>query len=107
MIPTEKACTKCKLIKPMEAFSSNKHKRDGRGSWCRKCCAQHVDNQRGKAAAQTFAHRDYATRREPLPDGKVRITFGDRYQFGKGLITRIKSGLGAGSALEFRLMAPK
>jgi hypothetical protein len=34
-----KACTKCKIFKPLDLFILNKRMKDGRGSWCRTCVA--------------------------------------------------------------------
>ena len=34
---TEKACAICKVVKPLDQYSPNKLRRDGRGSYCRPC----------------------------------------------------------------------
>lgn len=36
-IPAEKACTKCQIIKPLEDFTFDKRKKDGRQPHCRDC----------------------------------------------------------------------
>ena len=32
-----KVCTKCREERPLDKFPPNKHHKDGRGSWCKKC----------------------------------------------------------------------
>ena len=35
--PTERPCTKCHVVKPMEDFPPDKRYRYGRNTWCRAC----------------------------------------------------------------------
>jgi len=37
---TMKTCTKCRITKPLDDFSSQKTTRDGKKSWCKDCCCQ-------------------------------------------------------------------
>jgi hypothetical protein len=32
-----KPCTKCKVVKPVEAFATDRSRPDGRAMWCREC----------------------------------------------------------------------
>lgn len=43
-----KACTRCHEVKPLAEFPPNKHRRDGRHSWCHVCNAKHVREARWK-----------------------------------------------------------
>jgi|LakMenEpi03Aug12_release.lakeMendotaPanAssembly.Ray.scaffolds.fasta_scaffold834691_1 hypothetical protein len=36
-----KKCTKCKTEKPVDAFSLNKRRKDGRQEWCKVCLSEH------------------------------------------------------------------
>jgi hypothetical protein len=55
--PTEKACTVCGVVKPLDQFHRNKNSRDGRKSDCAACCTaaalkwnnEHPDYHRAKA----------------------------------------------------------
>lgn len=52
-----KACTRCKELKPLEAFSPSKIHRLGRHSWCKACIAQ--KNREYRAAnREKFKARD-------------------------------------------------
>jgi hypothetical protein len=33
-----KGCPKCGLEKPLDEFSHNQRRKDGRSCWCRSCC---------------------------------------------------------------------
>lgn len=37
IMKTEKRCTRCKQIKPLDAFHFEKARREGRSVWCRQC----------------------------------------------------------------------
>lgn len=72
-----KRCSKCRCEKPPEDFPKNKLTQDGRGSWCRACCATYSKTPRGKAA---------------LARGIKRQQDAGYYRFGKGAIPILKQG---------------
>ena len=52
-----KTCTKCKEIKPMEAFSTNSAAIDGKHSWCRACVNMQRKQNKEKYALTQAAYR--------------------------------------------------
>jgi hypothetical protein len=72
-----KRCSKCQCEKPPEDFPKNKLTKDGRGSWCRVCCAAYFKTAKGKAALACAVKRQQAA---------------GYYRFGKGAIPILKQG---------------
>lgn len=50
--PTEKRCSKCGEIKPLDAFAKQRSRKDGRRSHCRSCIAAQQATKKGEYAAR-------------------------------------------------------
>lgn len=51
-VAVAKACSKCGLDKPLEAFSKNRTKKDGLQTWCKECFSKRHEQNRHVALAQ-------------------------------------------------------
>lgn len=51
-----KPCSHCGAVKPLDAFSPNRHHADGRQSWCRDC---HAARRRAKYQRDPSDDRRY------------------------------------------------
>jgi len=49
--PSEKICSKCKYLKPLEQFKKQKNKRDGYSVWCKKCWSIYVTKNQNREKA--------------------------------------------------------
>ena len=47
-----KACTRCDVTKPLDAFPPNKYRPAGLQSWCRDCCAEYRRETRANSPDQ-------------------------------------------------------
>ncbi|CAL9612600.1 hypothetical protein [Streptomyces sp. enrichment culture] len=57
----EKACTKCREVKPLDDFPPDKRRRDERKSWCRECCrAADAARMRARRADPEYRERERA-----------------------------------------------
>jgi hypothetical protein len=72
-----KRCSKCKCEKPLEDFPANTLTRDGRGSWCKNCCAAYYKTTRGRDAVLRAVKRQQDA---------------GYYRFGRGAIPILKQG---------------
>lgn len=50
-----KVCTRCKVPKPTDEFSTAKKSKDGLQSWCRECCAEY--RKTATPPSRTAEHR--------------------------------------------------
>jgi hypothetical protein len=79
-----KRCSKCQCEKSPEDFPKNKLTKDGRGSWCRDCCAAYSD-----------AYSKTAAGRVALARAVKRQQAAGYYRFGRGAIPILKQGASA------------
>lgn len=54
-----KACSKCKVVKPYEAFTPNKKTKDRLQSWCRECSNKHTKEHRANNIEWQERRREY------------------------------------------------
>lgn len=47
-----KLCTRCQTVKPLSAFSPNRHNADGHQSWCKSCCTSYASSRRASRAEE-------------------------------------------------------
>lgn len=81
---TESFCTKCREVKPREAFPKNKNSGNGLHAWCLECNNGHCkewesvpENYRRRRDQQARNQRRYhaAARGTPLAEGPVKAKY--------------------------------
>lgn len=55
---TEKACTRCKITRPLSEFSSSTRTKDGKHSWCRQCAREAAADRWRKAHPERVPIQD-------------------------------------------------
>lgn len=62
-IPTEKACRRCQVVKPLDEFATRSAARDGKSPWCKVCFTDHYyanpDLHEKQRREWNAAHPDY------------------------------------------------
>jgi len=53
-----KTCTRCNNEKPLDTFSKNKNKKDGRGAWCKPCHRAYENNRYKTSTDERQRKRD-------------------------------------------------
>jgi len=54
----KKRCCHCKIIKPLDCFSKNKSKKDGKQSRCKECRKKYYEKNKDKIAAYQKKNKD-------------------------------------------------
>jgi hypothetical protein len=88
---TEKTCTKCQTVKPLEDFYRAKRNRDGRKSWCKSCeieySRQYQKTPKGKEVAKRYAQSEGGKERmrkfDKSPKGRAKHSRYNRSEKGR------------------------
>jgi hypothetical protein len=88
---TEKMCTKCQIVKPLEDFYKAKRNSDGRKSWCKACeieySKQYQKTPKGKEVAKRYAQSEKGISRmrkfDKSPKGRKKHSRYNRSEKGR------------------------
>lgn len=89
---TEKKCPNCKKKKDESEFSRDKHKKDGRCSWCKRCIRDNKNKKRQKLYSESYyllnkQHILHMQKERKIsnPDNKKKIAMRGRLKYYYGI----------------------